>query len=214
MSLSYDDLAHMLARQILGSDESDNVAWATQAMDLSLDKLQQRANLISQEKKGNFTSTGANEYEWNGSVISQSKFFRAVKFYTAYGVLSTPSHQLFVTTHPDYRSANTGIAQYAVQWELNKLLIWPDQAGDVIYYTFYELLDQNKSERVLSVVYDLARHYLENDAETRALNWSIAKDSIRDAERANDHVVGQTVDFLPEERVARLNHWKSRRGRR
>jgi len=201
----------MLARQVLGGTTADQVTYAKQAMDLSLDKLQQRTRLISQEKSGSFTSTGAGDYTWTAAPINQNKVFRVVKVYTNDRDLDMPSHELFISQHPDYRNDRSGLPQYAVQWGENNLLIWPDTAGDVIYFTFHELLSTGNTNRVLSVLYDLGRHYLESKPETRALNWQIAQESAKDANRANDRTAGTPLVFLPEERVVNMNMWKRRR---
>lgn len=212
MALTYDDVARMLARQVLGDESSDNLNLARNAMDLGLDKIAQNANLVSQEKKSSFTSTGAVEYDWTASPLSLTDYFRAVKLWTVNGPLKKMAHEEFVERYPDYLVATAGIPQFFVQWGENNLIVWPDTSGDLIYYSYYALISQNKANRVLSVLYDVARHYLENKPETRAQNWQIAQTSVRDAERANDRSVGTPVRFLEEERVTTLRRWK--RGRR
>lgn len=211
MSVNYDEVAELLARQVLGGVDGDKVDYARRAMDLSLDKLQQKANLISQEKSGSFTSTGANDYTWSGAVIGLTDFFRAVRVYTSYGTLQMPTHQYFVDRYPDYRSALGGLPQFAVQWGGDNLLIYPDQAATTIYYSYYALLDKTKTDRVLSVLYDVARHFLENDPQSRSMNFQIAQAVMEDADRANDHSIGTVVRAQPEERVTSLNFWKRKR---
>ncbi len=67
---TYDSVARIVARQVLGSTNQDQVDIAKEAMDLGLLELQQKHHLIKQEKEHSWTSTGVGAYGFRSAPIS------------------------------------------------------------------------------------------------------------------------------------------------
>lgn len=208
---SYDSVAKLVARQVLGGVQDDLVAAAKEAMDLGLTELQQKHQLIKQEKAHEFTSTGAGLYTFRAAPIGKSDVFRVRKMWTRDRPLKTPHYAEFIELNPSFLDFASGIPSHAIMWEDDTIRIWPDSSGTVIYMIYYSIIDENQADHVLWVLKDIATRMLDPAPETRMANYQIAALSAKEAGRANSRSIDQPMRFLPEEQVSALNIWKRRR---
>lgn len=208
LAVSIDGLVEFLAQQVFGNKTDDSKDMVEFAVDLALQEISASTQLVTQEAEGTLTLTGANSY--NLSSIDKN-LLRVHKAWTSWGDIQVMRKAEFVARYPGYANYGVGIPRFVVLWGKDALYVWPDQSSQTLNVLYYKMLKAEHTGEVLFALKQLAQKYVESDKDVRALNYTMAKDSMQILQKTKARASDAPIRMLPEERVSAINHHKRTR---